>query len=190
MREKSGIRSVRTVFYQLLLENKYHIFLNVREEIEANQMPMCSAFLHAMIQAPVVAKYTFSDLLLLLLGNQADNKPNILLSNGIILNQTLLLLIKLKARFRVSYVKSTWEHCLVLCNICIKEVVAKILITCRHFILQQVYGEFNIFICFSVKPSVAVTEQSVENKNKRMFVEVLHEMLTRGTGCTAVSYNK
>lgn len=80
--------------------------------------------------------------------------------------------------------KSIWERCIVLCNICIKEVVAKILITCRHFILQQVYGEFNIFICFSVKPSVAVTEQSVENKNKRMFVEVLHETLTRETGDT------
>lgn len=53
------------------------------------------------------------------------------------------------------------------------------LITCRHFKLQGVYKEFNIFICFSVKPSVAVTEQSVENKNKRMFMEVLHQMLTR-----------
>lgn len=81
----------------------------------------------------------------------------------------------------MSNLKSVWEHCIVHCNTCIKEVVAKIVITCRHFILQQVYGEFNIFICFSVKPSVAVTEQSAENKTKRMFVEVLYEMLTRET---------
>lgn len=54
-------------------------------------------------------------------------------------------------------------------------------ITYRHFKLQQVDKEFNIFICFSVKPSVTVTEQSVGNENKRMFMEVLHEMLTRKT---------
>ncbi|RMC17804.1 hypothetical protein DUI87_05471 [Hirundo rustica rustica] len=45
----------------------------------------------------------------------------------------------------------------------------------------QVDKEFNIFICFSVKPSVTVAEQSVGNENKRMFVEVLREMLTAKT---------
>lgn len=35
------------------------------------------------------------------------------------------------------------------------------------------------FICLSVKPSVAVTGQNVDNKNKRMLMEQFHEMLTR-----------
>lgn len=54
-------------------------------------------------------------------------------------------------------------------------------ITYQHLKLQQVDKEFNIFICFSVKPSVTVTEQSAGNKNKRMFMEVLHEMLAGET---------
>lgn len=44
---------------------------------------------------------------------------------------------------------------------------------------HQAYKVFNIFICSSVKPSVAVTGQNVDDKNKRMFVEGFHEMLTR-----------
>lgn len=49
----------------------------------------------------------------------------------------------------------------------------------RHFIFPQSYKVFNIFICSSVKPSVAVTGQNVDDKNKRMFMERFHEMLTR-----------
>ena len=49
----------------------------------------------------------------------------------------------------------------------------------RHFIFPQYYKVFNIFICCSVKPSVAVTGQNVDDKNKRMFTERFHEMLTR-----------
>lgn len=48
-------------------------------------------------------------------------------------------------------------------------------ISCFH----PAYKVFNIFICFSVKPSVAVTGQNVDDKNKRMFMEWFHEMLTR-----------
>lgn len=44
---------------------------------------------------------------------------------------------------------------------------------------HQAYKVFNIFICSSVKPSVAVTGQNVEGKNKRMFRERFHGTLTR-----------
>lgn len=63
-------------------------------------------------------------------------------------------------------------------------------ITYRHFKPQQVDKEFNIFICFSVKPSVTATEQSAGKENKRMFMKVLHEMLTGKTRSKAVSCYK
>lgn len=50
-----------------------------------------------------------------------------------------------------------------------------------HFSLA--YKVFNIFICLSIKPSVAVTGQNVDNKNKCMLMEQFHEMLTRNL-CT------
>lgn len=50
-----------------------------------------------------------------------------------------------------------------------------------HFSLA--YKVLNIFICLSIKPSVAVTGQSVDNKNKCMLMEQFHEMLTRSR-CT------
>lgn len=68
---------------------------------------------------------------------------------------------------------------LVFGNTSIKERAARLRTTCTHFKLQRVDEEFYVFICFSVKPSVVAREQSVENKSKRMFMEVLHEMLTR-----------
>lgn len=104
-------------------------------------------------------------------------KPTIQLRNDTILNEAMRLLIKFKENCRFRIDCSKWEtdvETITFCNICIKEIAAKILITCRHFKLQRVYKELNIFMCFSVKPSVAVTEESVENKNKRMFMEVLH----------------
>lgn len=50
-----------------------------------------------------------------------------------------------------------------------------------HFSLA--YKVFNIFICLSIKPSVAVTGQNVDNENKCMLMEKFHEMLTRNL-CT------
>lgn len=70
---------------------------------------------------------------------------------------------------------------MAFCNICIKGIAAKMVITYRHFRLQQVDKEFNIFICFSVKPSVRVAEQSAGKENKRMFTGVLRETLTGKT---------
>lgn len=66
-------------------------------------------------------------------------------------------------------------------NVGVKEIAARLRTTCKHFQLRRVDEEFYVFICFGVKPSVAATEQSAENKSKRMFMEVLHETLTRQT---------
>lgn len=54
---------------------------------------------------------------------------------------------------------------------------------------HQAYKVFNIFICSSVKPSVAVTGQNVEVKKECVFMERFHETLTRmicaAVGCLA-----
>lgn len=45
--------------------------------------------------------------------------------------------------------------------------------------IPQAFAVFNVFICSTIKPSVAVTGQNVDDKNKRMFMERFHEKLTR-----------
>lgn len=105
----------------------------------------------------------------------------------------MLLLIKFKENCSFRIDCSKWwtdVETIAFCHICIKEIAAKILITCRHFKLQRVYKELNIFICFSVKPSVAVTEKCWEQEQTYVYGSTPLNVNKKDTRYTAVSCNK